>query len=134
MGIGANDPNIGDAQGADVGAIEVRRIRRNAASRVIRVALAARGRRPGRRPTLARRYSPERIEHCPGTCPPEAALRSLGAASGPHEPTGVPASVASIEVRRGRTPPRELEVHVHAVALDVPEEPAVAVDPVERRI
>src|SRR4029453_1360217 len=44
------------------------------------------------------------------------------------------ASAASIEVRRGRTPPRELEVHVHTVALDVPKQPAVAVDPVERRI
>jgi hypothetical protein len=85
MRIGADDPDRSDAEGVDVGAIKVRGIRRNAASRIVRIALAAWGRRPGRRPALTRRNGPERIEHCPGTGPPEPALRGLGALCDPHE-------------------------------------------------
>jgi hypothetical protein len=123
----------GDAQGADVGAVEIR-WRRRYARLIARITFPRRGRVSGRRPASSRRQHIGRIQPSRRARSPETPPRPLCRPCGPHEHGGVSAAVSPVEVRRCRPSSDQLNVHVHAVSHDVAKLAAVTIHAIQARV
>jgi hypothetical protein len=109
MDVGSDDSDWCDPERADVGAIDIGWVWRDAAAGVVRVTLAARPRLLCRRAALSGGGTAGRVEPGRRAGLPESTFLASRLHRGCQQPRGVAASLAPVEVRGCCSAPDQLE-------------------------